>query len=157
MFAKLAIVVLVGSVVWLPGNHRPQESRKSATSKSSKLDAKKLAWNLSKMDNWVRKVEIETMESAPPQFAVQLWLWMPSPGWKLEVDKVDPQKDGNILVKVTGRRPKGMGPAVMTKTKLRVTLGKLAKGEYLLDVWGRLDKTEKHRRKGVVLLRGGGR
>ena len=108
------------------------------------------------MDNWVREVKVETMESAPPQFAVNLSLWMPSPGWKLEVDNVERQRDGRVLIKVTGQRPKGMLPAVMSKKVLRIVLGSLPKGEYLLDVWGRLDKSKEHRRKGIALLRAKG-
>ncbi len=111
------------------------------------------AQHLTKMDNWVRKVKIRTMESAPPQFAVILTVAMPTPGWKLKVDKVsaaDAQK--RIQIYLTGKRPEGMLPQVITNTDVRVYLGRLPKGRYLLDVFGRYDAAQPHVRRGVTLV-----
>jgi len=111
------------------------------------------AKHLMQLENWVRSVKIETMESAPPQFAAILSVAMPTPGWKLKVDKVQkPDAQGRIRVSITGTRPKGGWPQVITNTKIRVPLGHVPKGRYLLDVFGRYDATKPHRRKGVTLL-----
>jgi hypothetical protein len=111
------------------------------------------AKHLVQMENWVRRVKIETMESAPPQFAVVLTVAMPTPLWKLKVDKVaKPDADGRIKVSITGTRPAGMLPQVITNTKIRVPLGRLPKGRYLLEVFGRNDATLPHHRKGVTLV-----
>ena len=122
-------------------------------SKKTKKPAKG-ARHLVQMENWVQKVKIRTMESAPPQFAVILTVAMPTPGWKLTVDKIgasDAHK--RIRVDLTGKLPKGMWPQVITNTDIRVPLGVLPKGNYLLDVFGRYDAGQAHQRKGVVLVR----
>ncbi|MHC4512133.1 MAG: hypothetical protein ACYTGW_09900 [Planctomycetota bacterium] len=111
------------------------------------------AKHLVHMENWVRRVKIETMESAPPQFAVVLTVSMPTPLWKLKVDKVArPDADGRIKVSITGTRPAGLLPQVVTDAKIRVPLGRLPKGRYLLEVYGRDDAKKPHQRQGVTLV-----
>jgi len=120
---------------------------------TKKTPKPKGAKHLVEMENWVRRVKIETMESAPPQFAAILTVAMPTPGWKLKVDKVaKPDAGGRIKVSITGTRPDGGWPQVITNTKIRVPLGRLPKGRYLLDVFGRYDATLPHQRQGVALV-----
>ena len=115
--------------------------------------ASKGAMHLVQMENWVQEVKIRTMESAPPQFAVILTVAMPTPGWKLTVDKVSaPDAEKRIRVDLGGKRPDGAWPQVITNTDIRVPLGVLPKGNYLLDVFGRYDAGKAHERKGVVLV-----
>ena len=112
------------------------------------------AFSLSELENWVRAVRVETLESDPPEFTVHVSLWMPSPGWQLTVDEIDREKGGRVLIRVTGERPEGMVASVMTRTEVGVPLGHLPRGEILLDVWGRMSTTEEHRRRGMALLGG---
>lgn len=140
----IAVVVIPGLAAFL--GVEDQDTRKARR-------PPKGARHLVQMENWVRGVKIETKESAPPQFDVILKLAMPTPGWKLQVDKVEKPDTGHrIKVSITGTRPKGMMPQVITNAEVRVRLGSLPKGRYLLDVYGRHEAAGSYQRRGVALV-----
>ncbi len=95
-----------------------------------------VAWSVHALPSSVKLKSVETMESAPPQFALNLMVDMPEPQWKLKLLKADkPDAEGRIRVRIKGTRPKGVGlPQVITATPLRVPLGALRAGRYVVDV-----------------------
>ncbi len=140
---KIATPLLVAVALLIPSMQDTKKTKKPP----------KGAMHLVQMENWVQEVKIRTMESAPPQFAVILTVAMPTPGWKVKVDKVSAADAAKrIQIYITGERPVGMTPQVITNTDIRVPLGVLPKGNYLLDVFGRYDAGEAHERRGVVML-----
>ncbi len=131
------VVTSLAAVAFLGAG--PQDTRKNTRPPRG-------AKHLVEMNNWVRRVEIKGTD-------VILTLAMPTPGWKLGVDGVGrPDATDRIKVSITGSGPEGLVPAVITDTKVRVTLGSLPKGRYILDVFGRHDAAKPHRRMGVALL-----
>ncbi|MHC4732386.1 MAG: hypothetical protein ACYS6Z_17595 [Planctomycetota bacterium] len=96
--------------------------------------------------------QVETKETCPVHFAVVLTARMPSPGWKLEVDDVaKPDAARRIRIKITGMAPKEPAAQVITPQALRVPLGTLAPGEYLLDLHYRTGAAP-YRRAGAFVL-----
>jgi len=91
----------------------------------------------------------------PPSHRLRLRLEMPEPQWKLAVDEVtEPDAEGRIRVRITGKRPDGMLPQVMTATPVAVELPLLRKGHvYLVDVFYRAGKTAAYERIQAAVLR----
>ena len=140
---KIAAPLLVAVALLIPAIQDTKKTKKPP----------KGAMHLVQMENWVQRVRIRTMESMPPQFAVILTVAMPTPGWKLTVDKLSAaDADKRIRVDLRGKRPDGAWPQVITNTDVRVPLGVLPKGRYLLDVFGRYDAGEAYQRRGVVMV-----
>jgi len=89
--------------------------------------------------------EIVMLKTMPPQFELALGRDMPTPGWKFVVDAVDiDEAAGRITVRVTEHRPEGMVAQVITPSKLNVSLGTLAPGHYVLEIWSRRSTSAKH-------------
>lgn len=97
--------------------------------------------------------EVAVLKSLPPQFEMTLLGEMPTPGFTLEVDAVEvddsPQR---IRAMVTEHGPTGVTSQVLTKTPLRLSLGTLTPGNYILELWLRRDPTKPHTLHQVILL-----
>jgi len=113
----------------------------------------KAAQELATAPDFFRVAGVDVKESQPPQFDVRLVADMPTPGWKLAVDEVaGPDAAGRIRVKITGEGPDGRVIQVITPETVRVPLGSLAAGRYLLDVAYRKGKAGAYRRVSALLL-----
>lgn len=83
-------------------------------------------------------VEVDTLLSMPPQFELVLRREMPTAGWRLEVDAVEPDPGSRrIRVVLTQTAPDGPVAQVLTPVDVRVPLGALAVGRHLVEVWTR--------------------
>jgi len=97
--------------------------------------------------------KVLTKESFPPQFGLALTASMPTPGWKLTVDRVTkPDAEGRIRLHITGRRPKGMVAQVITPTTVHASLGVLPKGALLIDLHYRSGGRQTYRRVQALVL-----
>jgi hypothetical protein len=85
-------------------------------------------------------------KSMPPQFTLMLTREMPTPGWSFEVDDVDIDEDaGRIVARITEVAPDGMSAQVITDTPLRIPLGMIGKGRYLIEIHVRRGASGEHR------------
>ena len=97
--------------------------------------------------------EVAVLKSLPPQFEVTLLGEMPTPGFTLEVNSVEvDESSARIRALVTERAPEGVTSQVLTRTKLRLPLGTLAPGTYILELWLRRDPTKPHTLHQALLL-----
>ena len=81
---------------------------------------------------------VEVLESHPVQFVIVFDREMPTPGWTSTVDSVDvDRKTGRIVVKITDQAPEGMVAQVITPTKLRIKVGSLPNGRFVLELRAR--------------------
>ena len=79
--------------------------------------------------------EVVVLKSMPPQFEVVLERDMPTPGWKFDVDEISTDEEtSRIVVKLTEVGPGGITAQVITRTKLKVALGTLSRGQYFLEL-----------------------
>ena len=103
------------------------------------------------------KVEIVAQKSLPPQFDVTLERDMPTPGWRFAVDGIDVLPDeGRIVARVSEIGPTGVTSQVITPIKLRLELGVVAPGTWLLEVRLRKGTSGPHRlAQAIVLLASG--
>ncbi len=96
------------------------------------------------------------LPSCPPSFVVELTADMPDAGWSLAVDRVsDPDESGRRIVEVTATPGEDAFAQVLTPRTVKVPLGMMRKGVYLLDVHFRRGPA-KYQRVQAVVLRGGG-
>ncbi len=83
--------------------------------------------------------------SMPPQFEISFTRSMPTTGWDHALDSVTvDQQPRRIVAKLTEIRPSGISAQVITPTKCRVPLGRLAPGRYLLELWVRRGADQPH-------------
>jgi hypothetical protein len=89
--------------------------------------------------------QVVVATSMPPQFEITFMRDMPTPGWEHKVDSVtvDPETR-RIVAKLTESRHGGTAAQVITPTKCRVPLGRLAPGRYLLELWMRRGADQPH-------------
>lgn len=82
-------------------------------------------------------------DSDAPRF-VALWQrQMPTPGWTFEID--DTQVEGHrIIVRMTEVAPSGMSAQVMTRTTVKVAIGAVPRGRYVLEIQSRRDGSKPH-------------
>jgi hypothetical protein len=100
----------------------------------------------------VRFVAVQVLESHPVQFALVVEVEMPEPRWTLEVDSVAaPDATGRILVRATGTRHGEVLPQVVTPVSVRIPLGSLPAGDYLVDLFV-AKGPQAYRRVGTVML-----
>jgi hypothetical protein len=84
---------------------------------------------------------VNVLESHPVQFVLVFEQTMPTPGWTSTVDSVDVDGEaGRIVVRITQKAPEGIVAQVITPTKLRVPLGSLPRGRYVLELRTRRDE-----------------
>ena len=89
--------------------------------------------------------QIIVATSMPPQFEISFRRNMPTTGWDHMVDSVTvDQETRRIVAKVTEVHPGGTSAQVITPTKCRVPLGRLAPGRYLLELWVRRGADQPH-------------
>jgi hypothetical protein len=89
--------------------------------------------------DWARPTlegaEIHVLESDPPRFELVLTREMPTPGYRFEIDSLEVDAEaGRIVAKVTDVPPDGMVAQVITPTRLRLSLGTLPVGRYVLEI-----------------------
>lgn len=97
--------------------------------------------------------EVVVAKSQPPQFQVVLHREMPTPGWRFAVDSVKTDREaGRIRAEVTETGPDGMVAQVITRTPLRIPLGSLEPGSYVLELWLRRGTTGEHRLVHALVL-----
>lgn len=97
--------------------------------------------------------QIEVVESDPAQFVVVLYRDMPTPGYRFEIDSLDvDENSGRIVAKITEVPPQGTVPHVITKNVLRLRLGSLRTGRYLLEIWTRRGADGSHYLASAVVL-----
>jgi hypothetical protein len=102
-----------------------------------------------------RDIRIVEQPSCPPMFDVELTADMPDAGWQLAVDRVsEPDAAGRIAVEITAARAEGAAAQVVTPRSVRVPLGCLRKGGYLLDVHLRRVAGAAYERVQAIVLRG---
>lgn len=78
---------------------------------------------------------IQLLESRPPQFDLVFRREMPTPGFTLHVDSIERVDDrGRIVARVTEVAPKGMVAQVITPTELRLSLGSVPQGRWVLEI-----------------------
>jgi hypothetical protein len=96
---------------------------------------------------------IEVLESAPPQFEIVLTREMPTPGYRFEIDSLQVDADtGRIVAKVSEIAPEGMVAQVITPAELRLNVGSLPVGDWVLVIWTRRGNAE-HRLAAALALR----
>ena len=96
--------------------------------------------------------KVEVMESAPPRFALNVTAAMPSPGYTFEDMKVArPDDQGRIVVTVNAPLGEGAWPSVITPMPLRIPLGGLDEGVYLVEIRMKIDP-HPMRHVGAVVL-----
>jgi len=101
----------------------------------------------------VHLIRVEREARTPARFTLTVEVAMPEPMWKLTVDSVGkPDEMGRVVVKLSGERPDGNLPQVITMTRARIPLGALPVGDYLVDVFVRTPP-HPHRRVGAIALR----
>ena len=89
--------------------------------------------------------EVVLLKTLPPGFELVLVRNMPSPGWQFEIDALEVNTDsGRIVARVTEVRPEGMVAQVISPTRLKLPLGKLAAGYYVLELWTRRGTDREH-------------
>lgn len=76
---------------------------------------------------------VQVLESQPPQFDLVFRREMPTPGFELRVDSIETE-GGRIVARITELAPEGMVAQVITPTELRLSLGAVAPGRYLLEI-----------------------
>ena len=101
-----------------------------------------------------RDPQVVVATSMPPQFEIVLVRDMPTPGWSFSVDAVDvDEKSWRITAKITEVGPTGANVQVITPTKCRVPLGKLATGVYSLELWLRQGNAGPYRLAHALVVR----
>ena len=100
-----------------------------------------------------RKPRIVVEESDPPGFQLVLEREMPTPGWTFERDEIRIDRDeGRIVVRLTEIGPAGIVAQVITTTELRVVLGPLDAGHYVVELRTRRDPSGEHRPAAAFVL-----
>ena len=120
-------------------------------------EALKSAFELEVRPSALSAVEVVTMESAPPLFALKAKLELPSPGYEPVVkslQKADAR--GRMVATVTVKRLPGSWAQVVTKKAIRIDLGTLKPGSYAVDVDVAYEDKPVHR-AGTVLVAARGR
>jgi hypothetical protein len=85
---------------------------------------------------WFDGPEIVAGKSLPPQFELVLEREAPTPGYAFEIDSLDVNPaERRIRVRFTEKRPEGLVAQVITPTRMRVELGALEPGAYVLELW----------------------
>ena len=144
MNPRTCLILTIVAVLSLPACEEQPEEPKGA-------------WTLDVVPSRIRGATVETMESAPPQVALNVSIDMPSPGYRVTMDGVaGPDANGRITAKITITPKSGMWPQVVTPTEVRLPLGVLDEGQYIVEV---LEKrlSDPYRPVGAVLLRARGR
>jgi len=96
------------------------------------------ATSLSIIEPAFRDPQVVVATSMPPQFEIVFVRDMSTPGWSFSVDTVDVDEEtGRITAKISDIPPDGNTAQVITATKCRLPLGKLAGGVYSLELWSR--------------------
>lgn len=97
--------------------------------------------------------QIAVLKSMPPQFHLSLEKEMPTPGWELGVDSLEIDAEaGRIVARLTERAPTGMVAQVVTPTWVRLELGTLDPGRYLIELRVRRSASEKYRAEHVLIV-----
>lgn len=96
---------------------------------------------------------IVMLKTMPPGFDVVFTPEMPTAGYAFEVDELAVDEAGRrISARVTLRGPAEIAAQVVTPTPLRLSLGRLVRGRWFLEIWLRDDAATAHRPAQVLLL-----
>ena len=98
-----------------------------------------------------RQPVVNVLESHPVRFVLVFEQQMPTPGWRTEVDSVEVDQ-GRIVVEITSKRPEGIVAQVITSAKLRVPLGSLKQGRYVLELRIRPDEAQAYQIAHVLVV-----
>jgi len=103
------------------------------------------ATSLTLVEATFERAQVIVATSMPPQFEISFTRNMPTTGWDHVVDSVTvDQETRRIVAQVTEIRPSGISAQVITPTKCRMPLGRLAPGRYLLELWVRRGADQPH-------------
>ena len=101
-----------------------------------------------------RDPQVIVATSMPPQFEIVFVRDMPSAGWDFSVDSVEvDEESGRITAKVSEIPPGGPTAQMISATKCRLPLGKLARGVYSLELWLRRGSQGPHGLTQAVVVR----
>ena len=98
-----------------------------------------------------RRPVVNVLESHPVRFVLVFEQQMPTPGWRTEVDSVEVD-EGRIVVKITAKPPEGIVAQVITPAQLRVPLGSLKQGRYVLELRIRRDEAQAYQIAHVLVV-----
>jgi len=113
------------------------------------------ATHLKLVDPVFRDVRVVALDSCPPAFVLELTTDLPHPGWGLAVDRVGAADEhGRVVIEITAEGKEGLWPQVMTARTARVPLGRLKKGDVLVDVFLRRGRDAAYGRAQAIILRG---
>lgn len=79
------------------------------------------------------KIDVEVMESSPQQFALNFALQTPTPGYEAKVGKLE-TKAGALLARIDLLPPDGPSLTVLDQAQVRIPLGELRAGSWILKV-----------------------
>jgi len=100
-----------------------------------------------------RAPRLVAVPSCPPTWNLELTVDLPNPGWEVEMDEVGkPDDAGRRVIKISSRGKPGGWPQVITTRELRVPLGSMRKGSYLLDLRYRKSPDTRYRRVQALVL-----
>ena len=133
------------SCVALTGTDKHGHSDKMGHSKGKKIA---YAWDMALRDRLVSS-QVVASKAGP---RLSLGFATIGRGWQLRVDEVGkPTASGRIRVAVTGQAPAVVRPIRLVK-QVPVDLGRLASGRYVVEVFYRADKDDKHELFDLVLV-----
>ena len=99
------------------------------------------------------ELEIAAAKSMPPQFQLVLTRDMPTTGWSLDVDTLNVDEEARrIVARISERGPDAVSAQVMTPTQLRLDVGTLDSGPWLLEIRSRRGAEDPYRLVFVELL-----
>ncbi|MHC4930923.1 MAG: hypothetical protein ACYTGV_01860 [Planctomycetota bacterium] len=100
-----------------------------------------------------RAARLVAVHHCPPAWTLELTVDLPDPGWEVEVDEIcKPDDARRRVVRISSRGKAGAWPQVITTRKLRVPLGSMRKGAYLLDLHYRKSPDTRYRRVQALVL-----
>ena len=116
-------------------------------------DAPVKAQQLQILEDGFGEPQIVMLKSMPPQFNLTLKREMPTPGWEFAVDSLDIDPvAGRIVARLTEKPPGGIVAQVVTPAWLRLELGTLVPGRYVVELRVRRRAGEKYRPEQALIL-----
>ena len=86
------------------------------------------------------RVEKVAVEGDPAHVVLTLRREMRTAGWDLRVEEVEPAiDDRTIRVRMVAVPPEGLAAQVITPREVRVDLGSLPPGRFVLEIWERTE------------------
>lgn len=145
------LVILISVVFSACGAGETNDQPARNTENEVTPEEAKAADNVTRLDEWVTRLEIKRDNAKPPQFSIHCWADMRTTGYTPETDAVD-ISDGRIVAKITGNAPDVAGQAI-TPTRMTVNVGTLGIGVYVFELWFREVDNDDYELKEVLWFR----